>query len=263
MALKCGEVLLRAFRGPIPHPILDRGVAREYGFMRGTFLSESSGFLVEFQALSKLTGAKRFAKAVEEYLNCVIGHSSTLSAVWSPGKCQTIGNHSGVSPYTVSFAANLMRLHLFNPSPLTSEILNRLLDLFERTPVGELCSLSWLITQMNDERFERVGERIKNGCRGKSNGFVFQASSIINAIMQGGGIEEVPDFEYWGKTDCGVAQCSIANGNVTVHENMQPSDAIGQWLKFLLLANGTIPVDRFVLNEHGHFIPRQLESFWT
>jgi hypothetical protein len=258
-ALECGETLLGAFRGPIPHPILDRAVGREYGFMRGTFLSESSGFLLEFQALSRLTGAKRFAGAVKDYLNCVASHSPILSAVWAPGKCQTIGNHSGLSPYTASFAANVMRLHLFEPSPLTSDILNRLVDLFEKAPVGELCSLSWLITQMNDQRFDQVGKRIEKECGRRSSGFVFEASSILKAIVQGSRIENVPDFGYWGQTDCGVAQCSIANENGSVHENLQPSDAIGQWLKFLLLANGTIPVDRFVLNEHGHFIPRQ---FW-
>jgi hypothetical protein len=265
-AVECGEVALMAFHGPIPHPIVDgiRRAGTDYGFMSGNFLSEASGFLVEFEALSRLTGDARFSGAVDRFLQCLLGNSDKLHySVWDTKKCRVKGNHTGLTSYTVPFFRNLIRLHLMNPSQITDSLVTRVLDVLEKADfaaedVRSVCSLPLFLDSLSSERAREVSRKITTFCESMGdsrNGkhFAFESESLIGAITQNQSVDLLPYVVILNQTQCGPAQCSLIDS--TIQENVQPSAALGQWLKFLLLANSPFPAGSFILNEYGHFIP--------
>jgi hypothetical protein len=83
--------------------------------------------------------------------------------------------------------------------------------------------------------------------------FVFEADSLIIDVIQNKSVDLMPHEMILNQTQCESAQCALVGGQI--QENVQPSASIGQWLKFLLMANSPIPAGKFIVNEFGHFIP--------
>ena len=267
-ACSCAELLISAFQGPIPHPIIDgsRKQARNYEFMSGTTLGESSGFLVEFAALARLTGDTKFIKLVHKYLECVqscLNDYPQLPALWSTSKCRALGGGTGVTSVTASFIANVLRLHLMTPSPHTQKVIDRMAamlgngilatlsrDTLDKTVFNSnVCQLVWLLHRLNDTRFAQASRELTTKClpRQDDQGFDFGTLQSISA--------KTPT-PFDNQTICGASECSMIRQQApSVLENLQPSAAISQWLKFLLLANSSIPWDWAMINEAGHFIP--------
>ena len=284
-ACSCAELLVNAFQGPIPHPIIDgsRKQARNYEFMAGTTLGESSGFLVEFAALTRLTGDTKFITLVHKYLECVescLNEYPQLPALWSTSKCHVLGGETGVTSVTAPFIANVLRLHLMTPNPQTQKVIDRMASMLGKGIPATLlpealdktvfnsnvCQLVWLLQRLNDTRFAQASRELTAKCVANSlprrsflftpqedeydKGFDFDASAIIQSISS----ETAIPFD--NQTICGDSECSlILLQTPKMFENLQPSAAIGQWLKFLLLANSSIPWDLAMINEAGHFIP--------
>jgi hypothetical protein len=262
-ALECGEVLLGAFHGPMPHPIVDgvRATGRDYGFMSGTFLSESSGFFVEFVALSRLTGDPRFSSAVRNYLQCVLSNrGSLLHSVWDTKQCRPRGAHAGLTGYTAGFWANVARLHLLSPSRQTEALLDAFFDAVDRSDLrapGDpaMCGLPAALEGLPLVRARGASAKLGRLCEARdSRDFAFESSRLIAQVSRNESVDLLPYVVVLNRTQCGPAQCALA-ADREIQENVQPSAALAQWLKFLLLANSAVPARAFVVNEYGHFIP--------
>ena len=294
-ACECADLLLHAFQGPIPYPLVDgqRLKPRSYSFMSGTTMAESSGFLLEFASLSKITGDPKYITAVWNYLKCIsrgLAEAKTLPAQWSSTSCRVLGNYAGLSDFTASFVANVIRLHIAMPSEHSAKVIDEIAKIFAKGALAtiamdekgrrlfssEMRQLVWLLEKLGDERFNTVLAELrqKSASIGKrslpkrafffrdrsvesfDNGFGFDASILIETLVNGESITENGLlYEHLNQTICGSAECALLDQNPTTRDNIQPSAAIGQWLKFLLLENSSIPWDVVMINEAGHSIP--------
>ncbi|OHS94454.1 hypothetical protein TRFO_11054 [Tritrichomonas foetus] len=136
-AIECADLMLISFSNSIPYPLINGKKSKpiKYDFFNGNFLSESSGFILEFTALSKITGNNKYISFVEKYLSCVnslINNEKTFPSFLSVDKCSVIGDHRGFNGFTFSFIANVIRLHLYSPNKITLELVDFIINYFSR-----------------------------------------------------------------------------------------------------------------------------------
>lgn len=145
-AVECANVMKYSFKSSIPHPILDgiKHQPKKYSFIDGNLLSESSGFILEFSALSRITGDVSYENYVQNYLKCILSiikSTNSLPTTVSVDKCQSSkkisifkkkneknNKYNDLHEYAISFIANVIRLHLYSPSSLTADIIDFIND---------------------------------------------------------------------------------------------------------------------------------------
>lgn len=293
-AYECGEVLLSAFDGPIPHPIMNgkRRKGIDYSIFTGTTLSESSSFLAEFLALTRLTNDTRFAERVDAYLECVLhqAHSGNIrqmmNSTWSTSSCTVSHNGIGTDESGALFISNILRAHIIRPSSRTERIIHSLSAAYKTGISSDMhffdagfCPIVGLVDRLSSDHLTRLRDDVNEYCRKMNHmmlpsirsritkihnriqidisesGFQFDATSLIQSITEGHRLHDVSFMNKLNDTTCGDSMCALIQQNPARKDNFQPSSVLGQWLKFLFLGNATIPWNTTIINEAGHFIP--------
>ncbi|OHT09880.1 hypothetical protein TRFO_04416 [Tritrichomonas foetus] len=165
-AIECADVSINAFKNDIPKPLVNgyKNTAKDYPWIDGTTLSESSSFLIELKSLSCLTQNAKYSHFVNNYLHCIsnsLRDKNKLDLFWSTNKCTSIdlGNnekknndtkddsnkknedHSklrGFSVFSANFIANTLRYHILYPSEVTKTLIDWFHNNFENINFKDL-----------------------------------------------------------------------------------------------------------------------------
>ena len=284
-AIPFADLMLKAFdKGPIPNAFVDgkRGKAVPLSFTEGTFLSESSGILLEFSALHEISGNPKYRSVVEKYVSCFASQLPNLTiGQWSTKKCEPIGDYAGLTSLTASFYANILKKQLAFPSNetriITRKVINILSNIRNRAIPNDVdkysdfsesfCELNSLIELIDNNTKHEGLEKACNHMR--SFTVPLNGRNFIDWNTH-----DDDQFNYdssmfsedWNRTvsmdvikncECGKAICSIASQKQKKMSDMMPSNAISKWLKFILLNGANEQGHMFVINDAGHFIPIQ------
>ncbi|KAH0790959.1 endoplasmic reticulum mannosyl-oligosaccharide 1,2-alpha-mannosidase-like [Histomonas meleagridis] len=178
-AVECAQISLSAFNSQIPNPLIHgkAGSSKPYPWISGTTLSDSSGFPLEFTALTKLTKISKYSKHVNNYFSCInklIHDYNNLPVLFlSTSTCSVTRNLSGLTSNSVGFFSNLLRTHLYNPQKETSEIIKWFENKFDQTNLktilsvadtthtrfhSSLCQLIPLLNSLDKEEFPNVNK---------------------------------------------------------------------------------------------------------
>ena len=267
-AIECADVASSSFRGPIPYPLIngELNTVKSYDFFNGNFLSESSGFILEFKALSKITENEKYANLVENYLNCIYSimkRHNKIPLFLSLDECSIIDDQSDfqLNEYSISFLENLIRLHLYSPSQVTTDIINFISDIIEKSPLETLidpdsidssfCQLGYLSKYI--QSFNHLHDYLSSFCQ--STPLLRNNSNfIIHEKYNGNEIDEDSYLDMMNQMTCGSALCSLISQNPIIQDDIMPSEYISKWLKFLYIGNMST-IHSYIINEAGHFIP--------
>lgn len=302
-AVECADLMKSAFKSSVPHPIID-GInhrAKKYSFIDGNFLSESSGFIFEFSVLSQITGDSTYQAYVQNYLNCILSiikSTKTLPTTFSVDKCQQSSEkssvfqgekmknkHNELNEYTISFIANVIRLHLYSPSNTTSEIIDFVYELISKFNQkfhvfhSSFCQLDYLmkeIPKLNSSQFYHDLKQICNSIsqsydfpvlksdashlsniKVKNDGFYFDFVPLINSNVYEKNSAQLKYLNRLNFTKCKKAQCALISQNPIVHDDLMPTELLSKWLKFLYLTNSSVfdfSKKNWIINEAGHLI---------
>ena len=146
-ATECVNIALKAFKNDIPKPLVNgyQGSVKDYNWIDGTTLSESSGFLIEFQSFSCLIDnpslKNKIKKAINSYLSCISNSllkEDKLYSFWSTNSCSRTNDISGLSVFSVDFISNVLRYHIIYPSQYSELIINWFHQKFEMNFSKEL-----------------------------------------------------------------------------------------------------------------------------
>lgn len=306
-AVECADVMNHAFTSSIPHPLVDgiKQKAKKYSFIDGTFLSESSGFILEYTALSKITGDPVYSSYVQNYLKCILSlfrAENSLPSFVSVDKCRSIQKlnkkddliniFSQLNEYTVSFVANVIRLHLFSPSNLTFEIIDFISDLISQNSQlqkdkkhqnnylfdSSFCQLSYLMEKVPKLKSSPFYNNLKNICESitennfpvqksdlsewpkikvKNDSFYFDFVPLIGSNFSEKSKNQLKYVNSLNTTMCNSAQCALISQDPIVYDDIMPTELLSKWLKFLYLANSSIidfSKNNWIINEAGHLI---------
>lgn len=143
LAEECGLSLLPAFANPIPYPFVNglTGTVRSNPVIGGTSIAEASGFILEFQLLSRHTKNPLFKNAVRAFLKHVAHHASSFGGIpsfWDPGTGLNRTSDNKLSQYTAGFYANVARLFMTKKGPEITQILDLLVKTYHSTNLKEL-----------------------------------------------------------------------------------------------------------------------------
>lgn len=184
-AIECADFSLSAFRGDIPKPLINGNEKQSQDFVwaRGTTLSESSCFPIEFRGLSCLTKSKKYLNRIKNYFKCIskiITSQNKLFLFWSTETCSNATDKYGISPLSTLFLANTLRYHILFPSNETELILNWFEQKYESLNLKEivntsdsldprfdtsLCQLLPLLKVYDHQKFSRIIKKLNSKCR--------------------------------------------------------------------------------------------------
>ena len=283
------DLLLKAFdNSDFPYPFINgkTGKGIPLVFTEGTFLSESSGFLLEFSSLYELTGDLRYKKVIDKYINCLSTQIDKLKyGQWSLERCSPIGDYIGLTPLTGSFYLNMLKKELYFPSIYGKNITNKIINIISslkntRNPtIYELEHFSGYsesyceINQIIDEIDPNIDHHILQEACKKIRSTIIPLSQYVTI---GFDVNDDEEFNYetsyysedWNRTiseralklcRCENVLCSLSSHKKNQQMDLMPSSAISRFLKFILLNNAEYPKNKFVINEAGHFLPLRKE----
>ncbi|EAY23565.1 hypothetical protein TVAG_119010 [Trichomonas vaginalis G3] len=274
-AIEFADLLLTSFTGPIPHPFVD-GIKRKpigFGFTEGTFLGESSGFLLEFAVLAMLTKYERYEKPIYNFIQCVTNYSKNISyGIWSTEECKPLIRSNQYTQLTASFYINFLKISGFFKPNITQKIIDQLYDTLNDIQFGargnednkfvyyseSLCEILGLKIENFDVKRLFAMERMCSHMReqslpasfmGKEAVFNFDSTMIAEDFNRSISLEQVK------KLECGNVICSSSSISNRYLDDLMPSKGISKWLKFLLLRNVTDSGYSFVMNDAGFLLP--------
>jgi hypothetical protein len=276
--------------GPVPKPLVHgtKGTSRSYSWSSGTTLTDASSFLPEFHSLSRLSGDRKYSRPIKPFLKCIQRQPPLLPLFLGAG-CQNTTAHFGLSPLNVGLLANLLRLEILHPKPVTAGLIDSILrelgDKSLKTTMqvtnstvarfdSSFCQLLPLLefVQPPQKRlYAKVLEKCqvladhalpvvsavmeKNYLDFDDDGFDFDASLIEFALVRGGSFQELEFVKFAHTAECSGAMCGTHSQKEGVHRDFMPPAAISKWLKLLYLDGLELSYAGFVLNEAGHIIP--------
>lgn len=224
-AIECADFSLSAFHGDIPKPLINGNAkqSQDYLWAKGTTLSESSSFPVEFNGLSCISKNKKYSFRIKNYFNCIskiITSQDELFLFLSTDTCSNSSDKFGISPLSISFLANTIRYHILSPSNETENILNWFERKYESLNLKEIvitndsldprfdstiCQLLPLLRYYNQQKYSRIIKKLNSKCHFMAekglpsisaqikkkyieidqNGFDFESSLIEDLIVNG------------------------------------------------------------------------------
>ena len=100
-AIECADFSLSAFHSEIPKPLINGNEkkSQDYVWAKGTTLSESSAFPVEFQGLFCLTKSKKYLSRIKNYYKCIskiVSTQNKLFLFWSTERCSNSADKFGI-----------------------------------------------------------------------------------------------------------------------------------------------------------------------
>lgn len=136
------DFMQNAFVSSIPHPVINGKMrkAMSFDFFNSTFLGESSGFLLEFASISKLTGDDKYLDFVDKYLECInsqLDDRLYLFISQETGKF-VMKSHFGLCNFTSAFIENVVKLHKIRPTVTTSELILKISKMFNNRSLEDM-----------------------------------------------------------------------------------------------------------------------------
>lgn len=311
-AVECAGIMKHAFKSSIPYPLLDgiKQQEKKYSFIEGNLLSESSGFILEFTALSKITGDASYENYVQNYLKCILSiikNSNSLPTTISVDKCQISKKvnifsafsknnkkqdeknfkYNEINEFTISFIANVIRLHLYSPSNATIEIIDFISDIlsnnnYKKTYTylfdSSFCQLNYLMKEIPKLKSTQFYKNLNEICQSiskndfpvlksdisdfpnikvKNDGFYFDFVPLIDSNITEKSSNQLKYLSLLNITQCKSAQCALISQDPIVYDDLMPTELLSKWLKFLYLSNSSVfdfSKKNWIINEAGHLI---------
>ena len=278
------DLLLHAFHDSVfPYPFINgvTGEAQPLVFTDGTFLSESSGFLLEFASLYEITGDIRYKRAIDKYTHCLATQSDKLRyGQWSLESCSPIGDYVGLTPLTASFYSNMLKKELYFPSAEGENITSSIISIISKLKntdfptlyeiehysgyMESYCEINTLIDKVDPSADHKKLQQVCKDIRHAP----FPHNKRMQDISDDFNYETSYYSENWNRTVssaslnkciCEDALCSLSSYSGSKQLDLMPSAAISRFLKFILLNKAEFPQNKFVINEAGHFLPLRKE----
>lgn len=295
-AKECSYVAKAAFKNPFPHPLVhgQKLIAKDYNWINGTTLTDSSGFLIEFRAIYHLTDDKSFLKLISKYYDCVIKHmenTRTIPTYWSTKVCAPLSVDNGLTSHTVGFFANTFRDMIFNSTEQNQNAAKVLSDLFERKRLKDIasqtnttksrfyssfCELVPLMHVLGYNPHSSIFREIKDKCFRLSESslpsqsgileeayidvddtsFDFDSSLLEFSLLKSGNLKDISYLRHLNYTLCGDGLCQLSTQDTPQKVDFMPPIAFSKWLKLLYMDGIHLDYGSYVLNEAGHIIPK-------
>lgn len=276
------DLVLHSFTGPMPHPFIDGTNQKpfDFGFMEGTFLSETSGFLLEFANLYDLTGDGKYFDKIQNYISCIANSSDKITyGIWSTENCEALQNTPSYNQLISSFFTNFIKFSQIYDSNYSEKITNNvykaiyefsnpniyhITDRFAFIPE----SICEVISLTKGSIYEQKISHISNICARLRNNFIpssyvdsdefnFDTSLLYEDFNRSVSIDDLKNLE------CGNVLCSLSSIGHNYKEDLMPSSAISKWLKFLLLRDVEDLGYTYVINDAGHMLPLTHENIYS
>lgn len=288
-AMECGEVLLDAFKNDIGYPIISNQIPKSYPWMDGIIISESSGFITEFILLSLISKNNKFKNIALKYLKClenIITKFKNIPYVLSTENCAIIGNSFGFNIYTASFVSDIIRTHIIYPSSSSYNILKTIFETLDKILKNKdefdtsFCKIRYLIHDLKDRDlydllvkfYDKTGKYCDGSIKDnlpmnsgyfnfdnfliKDDGFNFDSNQLIEDLYDGKNFNNLSFINKLNYTQCGNLQCSLLKQNPLIFEDFMPPESISKWFKFLYILNNSIEIEKYIVNNAGHLLPK-------
>jgi len=285
---ECMGICLIPFKKAFPHPLFNPKTKKQYDYQFGigSFIGESSSFLLEMSFISKYYRDSRYFRHINAFLSEINNYVTKVGKINPYIRTKKQLDHFSFMQYHSSLYSNILRYELFNnikASPVSTFLIEsfenksikdifksnitiepvfyssycQLLPLFALNKVSKKCiyKLYDICRELTIDNLPPIYSIFVDGHLSFiDNGFDFE-SGILEYHL----VKRIPNNEndenQIEDPICEMGLCQISKQDPLLHSDYMPSHSISKWLKYLFLGSSNLDFGAFVFNEMGHFIP--------